>query len=209
MKIIDISMSLAPDSIIYPGDTPFSTERIKDLDSGELCNLSRLEMSSHSGTHLDAPSHFIREGKTIDEMPLDIYYGPVRIIDFGAKEKISALDLKPHLGAGLKRIICKTRGWELIKKGDFNQNHPVFTADAAEFLVQNQIQLVGLDFITVERGEGENYPVHTTLLSNGIAILEGLYLEDVKPGDYILAAFPLKIAKGDGSPCRAVLIDQG
>ncbi len=208
MKIIDISLSLAPDSITYPGDTPFSTERIKDLDSGELCNLSRLEMSSHSGTHLDAPTHFIREGKTIDEMPLYIYYGPVRVIDFGSKEKISAQDLKPYLGTEVKRIICKTRGWELMKKGDFNENHPAFTADGAELLVQNQVQLVGLDFITVERGEGGKYPVHTTLLSNGIAILEGLQLEGVKPGNYILAAFPLKIAKGDGSPCRAVLIEQ-
>lgn len=209
MKLIDISMALSPDSITYPGDTPFSTSRIMSLDSGEICNLSRIEMSSHSGTHLDAPAHFIPGGKNIDEMPLDIYYGPVRVVDFVDKEIITAADLEPYLDEEVTRIICKTRGWELIKKGEFRENHPAFSEDAALLFVEKGIRLVGLDFITVERGQGEKYPVHNTLLASGVAILEGLQLEDVTPGDFVLAAFPLKISEGDGSPCRAVLIEQG
>ena len=208
MKILDISMSLSEDSLNYPGDTPFSRKISEAQSEGGVCNMSRVVMSSHSGTHLDAPLHFVEEGKSIDQMPLDIFYGPVRVIDLGNCNLILSSDLEEHLLESPKRFICKTGGWKLLKKGQFPEQHPALTADAAELLVEKGIRLLGLDFITVDRAEG-NFPVHNILLPREIAILEGLQLEQVEAGDYILAAFPLKFKGGDGSPCRAVLLDEG
>ena len=205
MEIFDISAPLVEKGMVYPGDTPFHSEVVSSIKNGDECTLSKLTMSSHSGTHFDAPSHFIPDGLTVENVSLKPFYGPVRVTEYLNKDLITSEEIEPYLEKGVERLLCRTRGSQLIRGGDFKKDHPALTSSAARLIADFGLKLVGIDYITIERAGGD-FPVHKILLGNKIAILEGLQLENIEPGDYILSAFPLKIHRGDGAPCRAVLI---
>ncbi len=193
MTIFDISTELrsAP---VYPGDTPTRVARIKSIKKGDSYNLSGVTASLHTGTHIDAPAHFIDGGMTVDEMPLDTFMGGCRVISaIGRKDDLTGADIEELVPEGTVRVLFKTLGECRL------------TRSAAFALVSAGVRLVGIDAQSVAP-DGEESAVHKELLLAGIAILEGLSLRHVQSGAYTLMALPLKIDGVDGAPCRAILM---
>lgn len=189
MKFYDITRELFS-SKVYPGDPVPEFERILEVKKGDACNLTYLKMCAHNGTHMDAPRHFLDEGKSIEELPLDQVMGSCAVLEYnGELDGVTAAD------------IIEGKGKKLLFKGS-----TVFTEEAAKAFVQAGVELVGVESQTVGP-EDAPAAVHQILLGAGMAILEGVCLEEVEPGDYFLCAQPLKLRGCDGAPCRAVLID--
>ncbi len=174
------------------------------IAEGGSCNLSSVTMSLHTGTHLDAPCHFVDEGKDITGVPLASYVGPARVVSIKVAECISSADLAALCWDGVERVLFRTLPSDA---GDsrFDRNFVYLSEDAAEFLGRHNIILVGTDSPSVDAFRSKTMQSHKALLGHGVAILEGLRLAHVQDGDYELICLPLKLAGGDGSPVRAVL----
>lgn len=203
MKIIDISRRLENGMPVWPGDTPFHYEvSWSKADSGSV-NVGSLSLSTHTGTHVDAPFHFDDNGKRIIELELDLYIGPIRVIDMAEKDSIGAKDLRGLNLEGVTRVLFRTQSWE--NSSEFPEKIPYLEADLGPFLAEKGIRLVGVDVPSVDPIDSKDLPAHHSLNNNGIHILESVHLDDVEPGDYELIALPLPLVEGDGSPVRAVL----
>ena len=206
-KFIDISVLLGEESIDYPGDTPYQRKTVQSLLSGDDCNLSELTMSAHAGTHLDAPFHFVSNGKTIDQIPIERFICSAHVVE--AKDETAVYTHKlniPNIQKG-DAILFKTQNSTSGRcaNGIFDENFIYLSEEAARWCVKKKVGLVGLDYISVEAYSSKTSTVHRKLLENNILILEGLNLAKVPEGHYTLLCFPLKIKGGDGSPVRAVL----
>lgn len=203
---IDITVPVATGMVRWPDTPAVEVDRIKDVSRGDEYTLSALRMDSHTGTHMDAPRHFIASGKGIDEMPLEATVGPARVLEMGDPESIKPEALRPHRIAEGERILFKTansnRRW--VEEG-FSREYVHLTLDAARYLADRRIRCVGMDYLSVAAFEHEAARTHITLLEAGIWIIEGLDLSEVSEGHYVLACLPLKIEKGDGAPARAAL----
>jgi arylformamidase len=200
MKIIDVTRPLNNDMLVYPGDLIPS---FSQADHGRYL-ISDLHMSSHTGTHIDAPAHYLASGNTIDTIPLGNLIGRCRIIDVSeASTLITAAHLKGKL-RGVKRFLLKTR---FSGRDTFTDDYPCLTYDAACYITDNGIECVGIDSPSIESYNGDG-SVHRRLLSNGCIIIELLDLSDVPEGDYEMVALPLRLAGLDGSPARVILTQQ-
>lgn len=204
-KIIDISMLIESGMLSWPSDGPVAVERVRSIDEGERLNQSRLKLSAHTGTHIDAPVHFLKGGEGVDSLPLDILIGPAVVIHIPGETAIGSSQLEgANIPTGTDRLLLKTDNEKLLTQQQFNQDFSYITPDGARYLIDRGIRLVGIDYLSVaEYGSGE--AVHRTLLSEGIIIVEGLDLEGVSPGEYMMTALPLKIKGCDGAPARVVL----
>jgi arylformamidase len=206
MHIYDITVPLSPALPVYPGDPEVTITPLAQLQWGDAANVSRLVLSSHTGTHLDAPRHFFVEGLTIDGLDLHVLMGPARVCAFPyVTTHLTADDLRPLGLAGTKRLLLQTPNAALWQKTGFQTNYVALTESAAYLLVEMGVQLVGIDYLSVDAFERQDFPVHRILLGAGILILEGLDLRAVPPGDYELLALPLLLQHGDGAPVRAIL----
>lgn len=205
-RIFDISVTLGKESITYPGDEPFKREVMKHIESG--VEVSKLSMSSHSGTHVDAPAHFIKGGKRIDEIEVEKFILPAKVIEITDPFEIKLEELEKHSIPENQALLFKTRNSidGISYNGVFTKDFVHLTEESAEYCVKKRVPLVGIDYITIEKVGNEGNPVHKKLLENGVIILEGINLKDVPSGDYVLICLPLKIWKGEGSPVRAVLM---
>ncbi|OGE78186.1 MAG: hypothetical protein A2751_03440 [Candidatus Doudnabacteria bacterium RIFCSPHIGHO2_01_FULL_46_14] len=207
-KYIDISLSLDNTTFPWPGDTRFV--RLEKKGSGIV---SQLIMSTHTGTHIDAPKHFLFDKSGVDQIQLAKLIGPARVMAINSEKLITVKDILSAQGRSAsggkiqkaERILFKTRNSKLYKKGRFTADYVSLSLEGAEYLAKKKISLVGIDYLGIEAKSAPGHPVHKTLLAAGIVNLEGLDLSKVKPGNYNLAALPLKIKAGDGSPCRAIL----
>lgn len=207
-RIIDISVPLYTGMAYYPGDAPVSVEPGRQIKSGDVANLSNISLGSHTGTHVDAPHHFVDGENTVDNLPLDALIGPARVLDFtGVQEGITRKDLVTAGCEGAERVLFKTSNSALWTRTDFERAFVYLADDGADYLVEQGIRLAGIDYLSIEMFKAETHHVHATLLGVGIVILEGVDLGDVAPGDYELVCLPLKIRGGDGAPARAVLIE--
>jgi arylformamidase len=204
-KIYDISMTIEAGMISWPSDGPVVVDRVRSMDNGERLNQSRLDLSAHTGTHIDAPIHFLKEGNGVDSLPLDVLIGPVFVAHIPDVQAIGASDLrKAGIPSGTDRLLLKTDNGKFLEQSEFNQGFSFITPDGARYLIDHSIQLVGIDYLSVaEYGSGED--VHRALLSEGIVIVEGLDLREIPPGLYRMSALPLKIKGCDGAPARVVL----
>ena len=205
----DISVPLKQGMAYFPTDpVPPKIYRLSDYALGSRVTMSMLEIISHTGTHIDAPLHFIPGGSTISDMPLDATVGPARVIEIKDREKIKVGELEGHNIQKGERVLFKTRNspitYESVK---FVEDYVYLDGDAAEYLVEKGIILFGLDNITIGhfKEEGNLIKTHQTLLSAGIYILENCALADVPPGEYELLCLPLLMYNGDAGPCRAIL----
>ena len=206
MTWIDISMTLRDGMLRWPGDEEVVLERIMDLERGDPYNLSRVTMGLHAGTHVDAPSHFVAGGKGAEELEPWRLLGPARLLEVRGVSAIGRAELGAHgIGEG-ERILLKTdnsdRAWE---EEPFREDYAALSLEAAEYLAEMRVALVGIDYLSIAPPGDGSEEVHRTLLSAGIVILEGLVLSGVEPGRYELVCLPLKVASGDGAPARAML----
>ncbi|MDD7741028.1 MAG: cyclase family protein [Fusicatenibacter sp.] len=190
MKLYDISKELFS-TPVYPGDPVPEVERILSIENGDACNLSRLSMGSHNGTHMDAPRHFVRDGKSIEQVTLDHSIGECQIIDVEGKATREILE--EELSETCERLLIR---------GDAE-----ITVEGARYLAERKLLLVGVEKMTVGN-EKTQKEVHQTLLGTGMVIVENLNLSEIEPGYYFLVAAPLRMKDMDGSPVRAVLIGE-
>lgn len=191
--IIDISQEVFA-SKVYPGDPAPVMERVKSMEDGEVYNLTNFSMCAHNGTHVDAPFHFIKDGKTIDQMPLDAFVGDCYVVwHEGEVTKADAITI-------LEKAQKRNAGERILIAGP-----ATVTAEAAKVFAQAKIKLIGNESQTVGP-EDAPMEVHKILLGAEIVLLEGLVLTDVCEGKYLLSAAPLNLAGADGAPCRAVLV---
>jgi arylformamidase len=205
----DISVPLKQGMVYFPTDpVPPRIYRLTDRNLGARVTMSMLEIISHTGTHIDAPLHFIEGGSTISDMPLEATIGPARVIEIKDPEKIKVPELEQHHIQRGERLLFKTRNSPLAYESPkFVEDYVYLDGDAAEFLAKKGILLFGLDNITIGHFKEEDNltRTHQTLLGAGIYILENCALADVPPGDYELLCLPLLMYHGDAGPCRAIL----
>ncbi|MFC1875745.1 cyclase family protein [Thermodesulfobacteriota bacterium] len=210
MKIIDISVPVSPGLSVWPGDSPVVLERYRALSAGDDCNASRICCSVHTGTHVDAPGHFIDNALTVEDLSLDTLIGPALVIEVPAAGAIEPAFLEsvllPH---GIVRLLFKTRNSDLWRKPDhsFHSDYVALSPKAAAWIVNRGIRLVGVDYLSVQMFADSEPLTHRTLLKAGVVIVEGLDLQTVHPGSYQLICLPLKLVGSDGAPARAVLIE--
>ena len=210
-RLIDVSVPIHSDMLTYPDDPTASVDRVVDMHEGETSNLSVLSMSTHTGTHVDPPIHFVADGATIDQVPLDITVGPAVVVDMRGVQTIGERELEDaDLPDGTERVLFLTdwsARWAEASPA-FPASYTALALDGARWLMERGIRLVGTDFISIEDADagGGTYPVHLELLGSGVIILEGLDLREAPAGSYTLWCLPLKIQDGDGGPARAVLV---
>jgi arylformamidase len=207
MKLLDISVPIRDAMAVYRGNPPVRIRPAMTLRKDGV-NLSELCLGSHTGTHVDAPSHFIKGGKGIDRVDLERFLGPAYVADLRrVKGGISALDLaKARIPRASRRVLLRTsnsRWWHPARA--FRTDFVYLAPDGADWLVERSVQLVGIDYLSVEGYGVPGAPTHKRLLGAGIPILEGLDLFNVRPGRWQMAAFPLRIKDGDAGVTRAVL----
>jgi len=210
MTIYDISLPIHPGTPTWPSDSPPQIRRLKDLDKGDAVTLSRLELGAHAGTHLDAPAHFIQGGATVETLPLELLIGPCVVAQTAAAPLVTAADLDAlSLPPETTRLLLKTGN--SARWGDsqgFRSDFIALSPDAARWIVDRGIRLVGVDYLSVEQyNPPREHPVHHTLLAAGVIVVEGLNLADVPPGGYTLVCLPLRVIGVEGAPARAILLD--
>ena len=190
----------------WPGDPAFEHRLAASMANGDVCNLSALSLCAHTGTHMDAPRHFIADGETIDQMPLDAGVGPCRVVALDCADQITAADLRPLRLRPGERVLFKTRNSQRdAELRAFDRDFISLRADAAAFLAKRRVRFVGIDYLSVGGYEKDGVETHRHLLGAGIWIVEGLDLRAFEPGRYDMICLPLKLAGADGAPCRVLL----
>jgi arylformamidase len=203
MKLIDISRKLGRNVPTWPGDTPFSFQiEWSKADSGSV-NVGKVEMSTHTGTHVDAPFHFDDQGKRIYDLDLNLYVGRALVVDMRNKESVGASDFHGLDLQAVERVILRTDSWE--DPSQFPERITYLRPDLASYLGEKGVRLIGVDVPSVDPLDSKELPAHHSLHENGIHILEAVNLQHVEPGLYELIALPLPLVEADGSPVRAVL----
>jgi arylformamidase len=207
--IYDISVPLRSGGVVYPGNPGISITAQQAISQGAGANVSRLDLGSHSGTHVDAPKHFFDDGAGVDTLPLDVLMGPARLIAFADGVKsVGEADLRAHDLRGVTRLLMRTRNSAWLASGstEFHPDYTFLAPDGAVYLVGLGVKLVGVDYLSVEQFHSGHHRTHRTLLGAGVVIVEGLVLTEPPPGDYELRCLPLRLAGLDGAPARAVLV---
>jgi arylformamidase len=206
MKLFDISEPISPATAVWPGDTPFSSRWVMEMDSGAACNVSTITMSVHCGTHTDSPFHYDSHGAAIDAVPLHKYIGRCRVVQVtpqGEPAAVPVAAIEGDILAGVSRVLFKT-----VNRHDATRFDTAFCSlgpAVAETLATRRFDLVGIDTPSMDHFSSKDMRSHNLLLRGGVAILENLDLSAIEPGDYELIALPLKIVGSDSSPVRAIL----
>jgi len=208
--IFDISLSIGPDLVVWPGNPAPSLRPVMRCAAGQSSNVSELRLGTHTGTHVDPPSHFIDGGAGADELSLETLIGAASVLDLRAVSRsIGPEDLaRAGLANGATRVLLKTTNSERWRERGraFSEDFVSLSPEGAQWLVARGVRLVGVDFLSVEAFGAPGHPTHHTLLGAGVVILEGLDLSAVPSGEFTLVCLPLKLEGGDGSPARAVLL---
>jgi arylformamidase len=207
-RIHDISIDIIAGGVVYPGNPPIAIELQQALARGDGANVSTLSFGSHTATHVDAAKHFFDDGQPVDQLPLERLVGPCTVIEFAdSVMAIGRAELSMHDLTGVRRVLFKTRNSRsLQKRREFVQDYTHVAPDGAERLVELGVELVGVDYLSVEQFKSGHHRTHRTLLGARVVIIEGLALADVAPGRYELVCLPLKLRGLDGAPARAILI---
>ena len=204
----DISLPVSVGMPVWPGDPAIRIEQISSVRLDGL-NISRLEMGTHTLTHVDAPRHVKDRGMSVDQLPLDLLIGPALVVEPRHEGNlITATDLGELGIRNTERLLIRTRNSELWMGGpyEFESDYVSLTKDAARWLVSRGVKLVGVDYLSIEAADSQELEVHRTLLEKDVVVLEGLNLSQVSEGRYQLICLPLKVQGGDGAPVRAVLV---
>jgi arylformamidase len=205
-EILDISMTLEEVMIIYPTIRKFEKKIVNDFSMGDNLSLSEICLSSHAGTHIDSPYHFLPNGKKLDDYDLDIFFGPVSVIQ--VPDYINRIDgqFLASIGNLPERILFKTRNSKLYSKKVFDPDYVYVDESGAKYIVEQNVKLVGIDYQSFEKYGSTDYKAHKIVFTKDILVLEGINLSNVNPGNYFISCFPLKIKDAEAAPARAVLI---
>src|SRR5688500_9926015 len=208
-RIYDISLPIAAGGVVYPGNPPIAIEPQQALARGDGANVSALSFGSHTATHVDAAKHFFDDGQTVDHLPLERLIGPCVGLEFDDRVmSIGKTELLRHDLTGGKRVLCKPRhSRALQQQSGFAKDYTYISPEGADYLVALGVELVGVDYLSVEQFKSGHHRTHRALLEAEVVIVEGLALGEILPGKYQLICLPLKLAGLDGAPARAVLID--
>ena len=206
---IDVTTTLDPSTTpVYEGDAPMTFEFLKDMRKGDAFTLSKYSLGAHSGTHIDAPMHFVVDGAPIERVPIERLIGSARVIEIADDvQAIDAAELNRHDWKGAPRVLFRTRssarGW--MTSPAFHRDFAYIAGDAAQLLADAGVQLIGIDYLSAEQFGAPAPRAHQILLGKGIPIVEGLLLVSVRGGDYDLIVLPMKVGGHEGAPARAVL----
>lgn len=206
---LDVTTTLDPSTTpVYEGDPPMRFDFVKDMRTGDVLTLSAYTLGAHSGTHIDAPMHFVRDGASIDRVAIDRLIGPARVIEIPDNvQVIDAAELQRHEWRNAPRILFRTRssvhGW--MTSPGFHRDFAYIAPDAAQLMADANVQLVGIDYLSAEQFGAPAPRTHQILLGKGIPIVEGLSLVNVSAGDYDLIVLPIKVGGHEGAPARAVM----
>ena len=203
MEIFDISVPIRPGMIIYEGNPGVALERVDSIDEGAKANVSRLELGVHTGTHLDAPLHFLRDGPRSEALDVDRLIGPAVVVDATsvATDFDDAAMRALEIPAGAERVLLKTGNSRLWERDTFTRDFVRLTGTGARFVIERGIAVIGIDYLSI--GDED---AHRELLTAGVVPLEGLDLRGIEPGAYELICLPLRLKGSDGAPARAVLV---
>lgn len=214
MRIYDISIPISPSMAVWPGDPPVEIRQLSSIKQGEDANISQISMCVHTGTHIDAPKHFLKDSRSVDKLPLKKLMGEVLVMQFmNGVDVIDEQSLKSHpkLDDLLKcnKVLFKTRNsqnWE-DNQNKFTEKYVGLNTSAAAFLAELNLDLIGVDYLSIATYDDSEKP-HKILLNKEIVLLEGINLHDVQPGIYNLFCLPLPIVDSDGAPARVILTDK-
>lgn len=206
-RIYDISTPVRPGGLVYPGNPGIAFESQQAISAGAGANVSRIDFGSHTGTHVDAAKHFFDDGQTVDRVPLEKLVGPALLIAMDDEVRaVGAADLKRHDLGNHTRILIRTRNSRLLDEPAFVPDYTYLAPDGAEYLVSRGVELVGVDYLSIEQFHSGHHRTHRTLLGKDVVIVEGLALAEPAPGEYELVCLPLRLEGLDGAPARAILI---
>lgn len=202
----DVSVPLRDGMAHWPGDPECRIQRVNRMEDGAACNLTHITMSAHTGTHMDAPRHFIADGVTMEQMPFEAVIGRCRVFEFDCEDQITAEDLKKIKFSPSQRVLFKTRNstrsWAMT---EFDKDFISIRADAAQYLVDQRVMTVGVDYLSIGGYEKDVVETHQIMLGAGMWVIEGLNLAEIAPGFYDMISLPIKLEGADGAPCRVVL----
>ena len=207
MNYIDISRPLGPETPLWPGSPGVNLVPLMEVASGDVANVSRIDIEAHTGTHIDAPRHFVDGGATVDALNLELLIGEVVVAEVQGDEIDAAALERLMLPAGTRRLILRTGASHdaAYDSAPFRQDFPALTADGARWVVAQGVDLIGIDYLSIQRFD-DPPDVHHVLLDAGVVILEGLRLADVEPGAYTLVCLPLHLIGAEAAPARAILL---
>jgi arylformamidase len=206
-RIYDISVPIRSGGLVYPGNPEIDITLQQAVAKGAGANVSTIRFGSHTGTHADAARHFFDDGQTVDKIPLERLIGPALLLGFADDVRsVGATELRAHDIKGHKRILLRTRNSAFLSRKDFVKDYTYLAPDGAQYLVDQGVELVGIDYLSIEQFHSGHHLTHRTLLERAVVIVEGLDLSVPPPGEYQFICLPLRIEGCDGAPARAVLI---
>jgi arylformamidase len=206
-RIYDVSVPIRSGGLVYPGNPEIDIALQQSVAKGASANVSTIRFGSHTGTHVDAARHFFDDGQPVDQIPLDRLIGPAVLVRFDDQVRaVGAAELRQHDLEGHKRILIRTRNSALLSRPDFVKDYTYLAPDGAQYLVDQGVELVGIDYLSIEQFHSGHHRTHRTLLERAVVIVEGLDLSVPPAGEYEFICLPLRLEGCDGAPARAVLI---
>lgn len=209
MGIYDLTVTIWPGMPTWPGEGDIRLDPVSRIARGEVANVSRLVLGTHTGTHADAPWHFHDAGVTVDRLPLEILVGEGYVADMGQATHIGPEELgQANIPAGTPRLLLKTTnsGYWARDEREFQKDFVAITPEGASWIVQRGIRLIGIDYLSVEHFGSADHTVHRTFATKGVIAIEGLNLGEIQAGWYQILCLPLKIAGADGAPARVIAV---
>lgn len=206
-RIYDISVPIRAGGVVYPGNPEISISLVSAVAKGASANVSQIVMGSHTATHADSGRHFFDDGQPVDRIPLERLIGPARLIVMDDDVRaVGAAELRAAKIEGQKRVLIRTRNSAFLKEKTFVSDYTYVAPDGAQYLADIGVELVGVDYLSIEQFHSGHHRTHRILLGKNIVIIEGLDLGEPPAGDYQLVCLPLRLEGLDGAPARAVLI---
>ncbi|MBI4965899.1 MAG: cyclase family protein [Desulfomonile tiedjei] len=205
MPLYDATVSIHEGMLLYPGDPPFKLRSLYRVEKGDPFNLCEMSMGTHIGTHVDPPAHYLENAAGVDQIPIEVLIGPGIILDMRGRPCVDRPALEKSALAGHSRVLLKTDNGPRLLQSEFVTDYVYLTEDAAEFLVERGVQLIGTDYLSIERFQTPGAPVHHRLLNAGVLIVEGVNLLEIPPGPCKIYCLPLKIKDADGAPARVLI----
>jgi arylformamidase len=206
-RIYDISVPIRSGGLVYPGNPEIDITLQQAVSKGASANVSLIKFGSHTATHADASRHFFDDGQPVDQIPLERLIGPALVVRFDDKlGAVGAAELREHDLRGHRRVLLRTRNSALLSQKEFVRDYTYLAPDGAQYLVDNGVELVGIDYLSIEQFHSGHHKSHRTLLGHSVVIVEGLDLSLPPAGVYEFICLPLRIEGCDGAPARAVLI---